>query len=194
MPLAVLVAAAAVIFAGLALGRLSLGGPLGIHAVAPKAAATSAGPSLRLIPIASAHDEDPPPGDGSEHPELVGRAIDGNPGTWWITDHYKTAAFGNLKTGVGLWLDFGTTAEVRTVTITSPVPGWTFQLFGTPDPTGAPLSSPGGRTSFSANERTVTVTLRPERTGGVLIWITGLAAVDHGFAAAVAEVSARGTG
>ena len=149
--------------AGLALGRLTLGGPLGIRAVAPKPAAESAGPSLRLIPIASAHDEDPQGTDGAEHPDAARFAVDGNPTTAWTTDHYRSAAFGNLKKGVGLWLDFGATAEVRTVTITSPLSGWTFQLFGAPEASRAPLSSSNRRTSFSATRGTITITLRPAR-------------------------------
>ncbi len=39
--------------------------------------------------IASAQQIDPPPdGDNNEHPELVGRAIDGDPNTMWVSRTY----------------------------------------------------------------------------------------------------------
>jgi eukaryotic-like serine/threonine-protein kinase len=195
VPLVVVVVAAAVIAGGLALGRLSIGGPLGIQAASPSPASTGA-VALERITIASATSEDPQGPDGTEHPDQARLAIDGDPATVWTTDHYQTADFGNLKTGVGLWLEFDATSEVHTVTITSPLPGWTFQVFASPDGPGTsatPLASPDGRSTFTSGAGTLTVTLRPERAPGVLIWITGLAPDGARYAASIAEVSVRGT-
>src|SRR5438067_2209303 len=77
----------------------------------------------RPIPIRVVRDYDPE-GDHSEHPDQVRLAFDGNAGTAWTTDHYNTEAFGKLKHGVGLWLDLGRGRDVRSVTIDSPIPGW----------------------------------------------------------------------
>jgi serine/threonine-protein kinase len=195
VPLVVVLVAAAVIAGGLALGRLSLGGPLGIQAAAPDspAASTGTGTALTLIAIAAAHDEDPQGPDGGENPDTVSLAIDGDPATVWTTDHYQTAKFGNLKTGVGLWLAFDASAEVHTVTITSPLGGWTFQLFAGPTPSGTPMTSPDGPTSFTASDGSLTVALRPQHARGVLVWITGLAPDGGRYAASIAEVAVEGT-
>ncbi|HMC37001.1 MAG TPA: protein kinase, partial [Actinomycetota bacterium] len=80
IPLLVLVVAAAAITAGLALGRLTFGGPLGIKAAPPGTAPAPA--STTSLRIAGAKDFDPQ-GDGSEHPHSVPLAIDGNPTTAW---------------------------------------------------------------------------------------------------------------
>jgi serine/threonine-protein kinase len=192
VPLVVILVTAAVIAGGLALGRLSLGGPLGIQAASPVPSTSARAATLALVPLAGARSEDPQGPDGSEHPDTVGLAIDGNPGTSWTTDHYQSATFGNLKTGLGLWVEFGSSAEVHTVTITSSLPGWTFQLFATPEASGTALASANGATTFTATEGTTAIALRPHRAPGVLIWITGLAP-DHGkFAASIADVAVRG--
>jgi serine/threonine-protein kinase len=193
VPLVVILATAAVIAGGLALGRLSLGGPLGIQAASPAPSTSARAATLAPIALAGARSEDPQGPDGNEHPDQVGMAIDGNPATAWTTDHYETTTFGNLKTGLGLWVEFGSSAEVHTVTIASSLPGWTFQLFATPEASGTPMASAPGSTTFTATEGTTAITLRPHRAPGVLIWITGLAP-DHGkFAASIADVAVRGT-
>jgi hypothetical protein len=122
-------------------------------------------------------------------------AIDGNADTAWSTEHYVSADFGNLKDGVGLWLDFGTSSDVRAVTITTLRPGWTFQLYSNPGAEGSPLLAEDGRTStFTARGGATTVHLEPVHARGILIWITGLAPDGDGFAATVAEASVQGAG
>jgi len=200
VPAIVVVLGAAAIVGGLALGRLEVGGPLGIRAAAPDSPAATHPPSsgaAGTIPIVSVRDVDPTSdgGDGSEHPEQTGLAIDGNAATAWTTDHYASADFGNLKPGVGLWLDFGGAASVRSVTITTPTPGWSVELIGGshPDPAGTPLESPSGRTLFTVSSATTTITLQPARTDGILLWIRQLAPDGGRFSASVAEVSVSGT-
>lgn len=69
------------------------------------------------VPIVGARDFDPQ-GDGSENPESVPNAIDGNKSTYWQTEHYfGYPKFGNLKSGVGLILDLGKTQTVGKVTV-----------------------------------------------------------------------------
>jgi serine/threonine-protein kinase len=194
LPVAVVLIAAAVIAGGLALGRLSLGGPLGIRAAEPTASAPP-GPQLRDVPIVAARDEDPLGSDHRENPGTVALAIDGDPNTAWSTEHYASAGFGNLKTGVGLWLDFGSSSDVRSLTIATLHPGWTFQLYSDPNAQGSPLAATDGHAStFTAKEGETTISLEPSRARGILIWVTGLVPDGDGFSATVADVSVRGAG
>jgi serine/threonine-protein kinase len=198
-PLVLVLAGAVVIAGGLALGRLSLGGPLGVRAAPGKGANPSPSASFtKPVPIASGEDFDPFGQDRGENPEGVRLAFDGDPGTAWSTSHYLTAAFGGLKPGVGLWVGLSSRARVSLVTIQSPVSGWTFQLQASsnaPSATSPPLAGVDGATTFTAEpDGTTTVELRPVETQGILIWITGLAPVGgrFGYAASVAEVSVSG--
>jgi hypothetical protein len=147
--------------------------------------------SARDVPIASARDYDPH-GDGSENPRDAPLAIDGSTATAWTTSHYVTAAFGNLKDGVGLWLGLRTPATIVAVTIASPIDGWTFQLRGGPfGRPGSALQSADGATSFTVRGRSITVQLRAARTQGLLVWITNLGPDGGRFAAAIADVRIR---
>jgi len=196
VPVLVLVLGAAAIAAGIAFGRLEVGGPLGIRAAGPRSPAAVSSTS-RPLTVVAVHDIDPVAdgGDGSEHPELTPLVIDGSDATSWTTDHYASAEFGNLKPGVGLWLQLAGPATVRQVTVTTGLPGWTFELIGgtRADPTGRPLPSLDGRTSFVASPGGTTVKLQPARMAGILLWITRLAPDGGRFAATVAEVSLAGT-
>ena len=69
--------------------------------------------------MVGAKDYDPEGADGSENSNETPLAIDGNPSTAWVTDHYSTAGFGRLKDGVGLWLEFGRLTQVGRVIIRS---------------------------------------------------------------------------
>jgi eukaryotic-like serine/threonine-protein kinase len=191
VPLIVIVLAGAAIVAGLAIGRLELGGPLGVRA-APNSPSPEQTTALSGAAIVEARDFDPQGQDGQEHAEDVGLAIDGNGDTAWVTDHYNSAEFGNLKDGVGLWLDLGEEAEVARVTLESPIQGWTFQIkegssLATPS---EPLAALDGSTEFTVGSNgNVVIDLRPIRASRLLIWITRLGADDGRHAASIAEVS-----
>jgi hypothetical protein len=199
VPAIVVFVGAATIVGGLAFGRLEVGGPLGIRAAAPKTPVPTSPAASAAVPIkvVAVRDVDPVSdgGDGSEDPQQTGLAIDGNPATAWSTDHYASADFGNLKPGVGLWLDLGGPATVRSITITTPVGGWNVELIGGshPDPGGQPMRDASGRTTFTVPTGTTTVEVTPTRTDGVLLWITRLAPDGGRYSASVAEVSVSGT-
>src|SRR6266567_6229021 len=192
VPLIVILVAGALVAAGLALRVLQLGGPLGIQG-APKGgheSGTSSGATIRIV---GAKDYDPL-GDNAENSSEGGLAIDGQRGTAWTTSHYNSAAFGGLKAGLGLWLDFGSPVDLGQVTVESPIPGWKFELLpgGEPDQNASPLASKDGSTTFvvGSNGRAL-VDLQPSRVRGVMIWIVQLAPDGGRFAAAVAEVTAQ---
>jgi eukaryotic-like serine/threonine-protein kinase len=197
-PLVVVLVGAAVIAGGIALGRLRLGGPIGVRGAPDKGTVPTTAAS-KPVPIASAQDFDPLGNDHEENPGEAPLAFDGNPDTVWSTSHYMTAGFGGLKQGVGLWVGLGSPTRVTRVTIQSPLAGWMFQLQVSPGPPGAlspPLPATNGSTTFVVGpDGRASLDLRPVDTKGLLIWITSLAPAGgrFGYAAAIAEVSVSGT-
>ena len=191
IPLLVILVAGAAIGAGLALGRLTFGGPLGVKPThrPPSEASSTVAP----VAIQNAVDVDPE-GDGSENPQEVPLAHDGDASTAWYTDHYTTAAFGGLKSGLGLWIDLGRETTVSRVRIQSPVTGWTFQL--KPGPRGhpsAPIADTHGNTTFTVGSSgSVTIQLNSEKAASMLIWITRLGPDQGQWAAAIGEVTVFG--
>jgi serine/threonine-protein kinase len=193
IPLVVIVVAAAVIVGGLIVGRLQLGGPLGIRRSQASTGPGSANGSP--IRIASVADFDPF-GDGTEHPEDTHLAVDGDPATAWSTDHYSTAAFGQLKPGLGLFVSFGGTRHVDRVVIHSPLHGWTFELLPGSAPTSdaRPVASVSGDFHFTVGTSgAADVELKGVQTGGLTIWITSLAPDQGRYAAAIGEVAVFGS-
>lgn len=191
VPLIVIVLAAAAIAAGLAIGRLELGGPLGVRP-APNSPSPQQTTALSEVTIAEAGDFDPQGQDGREHPEDAGLAVDGNADTSWGTDHYNSAEFGNLKDGVGLLLDLEQTTEVARITVSGPIRGWTFQIQAGPGVTTSfePLPAVDGSTTFTMGPSgEVVVDLKPVMASRLLVWITRLGADDGRYAAAIAEVT-----
>jgi hypothetical protein len=151
--------------------------------------------ALSEVTIAEASDFDPQGSDGQEHPDDVGLAIDGNSDTAWGTDHYNTAEFGNLKDGLGLWLDLEKESEVARVTLESPIQGWTFQI-NTGSSAAAPsepLPALDGSTEFTMGRGgEAVIDLKPVRASRLLIWITRLGTDDDGYAASIANVTIEG--
>ncbi len=194
IPLIVIILAAAAIAGGVALGRLQLGGPLGVRP-APKSPGAGQRTGFANVEVVGARDFDPQGSDQAEHPEDTGLAIDGDPSTGWGTDHYNSAEFGGLKDGVGLWLDLGKKTSVARIKVASSIEGWTFQVKAgsVPEDTAESLSATDGATEFTMGSMgTVTVELKPVRTSGLLIWITRLASDDGRFAASIAQVTVEG--
>lgn len=89
---------------------------------------------------------DPPPGDGAENNDEVRFTTDGNPGTAWSTSLYRTADFGRLKRGVGIFIDLGRSRTLDSIEVTSATGGWQGTLRTSDDgriwsPPGAPLTA-----------------------------------------------------
>jgi eukaryotic-like serine/threonine-protein kinase len=116
---------------------------------------------------------DPPPGDGQEQDLLIPDATDGDQTTAWQTEHYTTAAFGNLKSGVGLVVQtHHAPRKLSSLTVTSDTPGWTAVIKAGSSESGAfkPVSKPqtvGHSATFSLDV--------PSPVRYYLIWITRLA-------------------
>jgi hypothetical protein len=103
---------------------------------------------------------------------VVANATDGNVGTFWETERYRTVDFGGLKDGVGIVLDAGRPVKLRALTIVSNTPGYVARIEA-----GASSSGPfdsvsdsrtvGSRTAFPLSVETA--------RQYYLVWITRLA-------------------
>jgi eukaryotic-like serine/threonine-protein kinase len=99
---------------------------------------------------ASAFD---PYGDNAEHDDRARDAIDGDPATFWNTEHYSG---GLNKQGVGLVLDLGSAKQLSKLVIHSDTPGFTAKIESGSSATGpfnpvSPSREVGGNTTFSLN-------------------------------------------
>jgi eukaryotic-like serine/threonine-protein kinase len=192
----VLVPLALIALAGLAVGGFLIVERL-LEGGGGEPSAADEGENLRQIRVASASDWDPL-GDDQESPESVADAFDGDPASFWQTEGYNTADFGGLgKTGLGLIFDLGTDAQIGRVRLQSTNPGWPFELYASTEPfsgegpSGEPLPSLDGATSFTAGEE-MRIDLEPVTARYVLVWITQLVPTEDGNRASMAEVEFLG--
>jgi predicted Ser/Thr protein kinase len=119
----VLIVGAALALAAVVGGALALRGNGGEN---PGAAERPAAAAPRLSALA---DFDPE-GDGSEHPEDVPAATDGDEATYWTTEGYRSFQ----KSGVGLVLDAGASVDLQTLVIRSDQPGFQAEIRASSEP------------------------------------------------------------
>jgi serine/threonine-protein kinase len=151
-------------------GILALGGSKG---KAPPASAAD-GTAITLSGV-TGYD---PQGTGTpgEDNKDAALAADGNPSTFWSTEHYTTPAFGNLKNGVGLVLDAGKAVALKTVTVTTDTPGYTAEIQA-----GSSAAGPFAIDSSSKLvSRQTTFALSGKTARYYVVWITNL--TPAGFA------------
>ena len=113
---------------------------------------------------ASAYDPD---GDNAEHDDRAREAIDGNPATYWNTEHYNGAL---PKAGVGLVVGMSAAKQLSKLVVRSLTPGFTAVIESGSRATGPfkPISDPqevGGNTTFS---------LKGGQAQYYVVWITDL--------------------
>ena len=153
---------------------------------------SEATPPPAVVPLHAVTAFDPPPGDGTERDDLVRNATDGSTSTYWQTERYTTAQFGNLKRGVGLVLDAGRPVQLGSLAVISGTTGFVavIKAGSSPDGPFTPVSSEqtaGSKTTFTLHV--------PRQERYYEIWITELVRSDTGdptkpFVAQIAEVSA----
>ncbi|MET9671682.1 protein kinase family protein [Streptomyces sp. NPDC006482] len=144
------------------------------------------------IAIKSAHDFDPL-GNGAENPQTIELAYDGDPSTFWHTVNYYGSDFANLKTGVGIVLDLGTTQKISSVDL-SFLGHTSVELRTAPSAASSEPSTPEGFTT-RASDAGSNVTLKPTEpvtTRYLLVWLTQLPANDGGFRGKLAEIKIMG--
>jgi serine/threonine protein kinase len=181
VPLLAVLLAALTIVIGLVLGKLQLGGPLGIttNETSPSA---SVPPASAALPVSAVTAFDPPPGDGHEHDERIQDVLDADPSSVWYTENYRDL---NLapKPGVGLLFDLGESRSVGAFLLQTPFPGFRFEIKVGDDPQTI-LSAAGPSYTAAGNMREA---LADAATGRyVLLWITEVVpGVEGGNRAAV---------
>jgi serine/threonine-protein kinase len=140
------------------------------------------------------HAYDPPPGDGGENDSQLALALDGERTTAWETEHYDTPALGNIKKGVGLYLDAGRPVVARAIRVTTPKADWQLELYVAdsvpPDLSG--WTRAGGGKMGSTSETFALDTAR-QASRYYLVWITRLTQGSTGRSnAAVSELDLLG--
>lgn len=111
-----------------------------------------------------------PEGDQHENDDLAPLAVDGDPSTYWTTEHYTHGFF---KKGVGLVLDTGKRVTLSKVVVGTDGSGSSARILIGPSLTGpfkpvSPVRPLSGRTSY---------TLAKDATGRyVVVWITAVPA------------------
>lgn len=185
VPALIVLAAALAIGFGLWVGRLELGGPLGVRPAREEPPPPTSPP--RPLPVAAVRTFDPF-GDGRENDDAAARAIDGDPATAWRSENYFDGVL--HKPGVGLLLDLGRERTVTGFRLSAPHPGYRFGLAVGDDATA--LAS-AARPTFTAGSETVGA-LPPSRGRYVLVWIVSVADAGDGNRAEIAEIEVLGRG
>jgi hypothetical protein len=178
VPLVVAGLAIVAIALGLWMGKLEVGGPLGIRAAPEEPAPVETPPELIRPVSVGAID---PFADGDEHSSNAGLADDGDLETAWRSENYFDGELG--KPGFGLLLDLGEPHEVLGLRLWTPHPGFRFRLAVGDDP-DALVGEAGPEVTSTSMSR---VTMRGAGRY-VLVWITSVVPVDDGIRAEVAEV------
>lgn len=191
VPALVVAAAVAAISIGIWIGRLELGGPLGVRPKQEEAEPTSSprtASSLAagILPLVTAIAYDPF-GDGAENDAGVALAIDGDAGTAWRSENYFDPTMNN-KPGVGLLFDLGETRTVTGFRLRVPHPGYTFGLAVGDDPEQLASSVEGRYSADVAMRRSI----EPVQGRYVLLWVTSVVDVGDGNRAEVAEFQVIG--
>jgi hypothetical protein len=133
--------------------------------------------NLSRIAIGSGnvHDYDPPPGDGSENHDQVSLALDGDKTTAWQTENYDTPDLGNIKKGVGLYIDAGRPVVASALRITTPKSGWDVELYvaNRVPPTLDGWTRVGGG-AVDSTRKTFALDTARQAARYYLVWITHL--------------------
>ncbi|MFA9430632.1 serine/threonine-protein kinase [Egicoccus sp. AB-alg2] len=149
------------------------------------------------LQIQQAGDHDPF-GGGSENPDQVDNAFDGDPGTTWRTVGYNNnPALGGLKPGVGLWVDLGDTHTLDEVVVTTEHPGYDLTVYvGDEPPSGGDDPDAWGEAVGTVGDGSAEEAISlDDGTEGrtVLLWFTSLGPDDGRFRGSVAEVEVHGS-
>jgi serine/threonine-protein kinase len=181
--LLVLLIATALAVAGFLIGQSLVGDSDGGGGTSGTA---TSDPSAEPLAPSEATAFDPEGGDG-ENDSSAPNVIDGDPDTTWATSRYNSQAFGNLKSGVGIFVTLEQAASLDQLTVSSPSSGWSAQVYVADQPGGdlgawgEPVAEQG---DIQAGD--VTFDLGGTEGGAVLLWITLL---DPGGRVEIGEIS-----
>jgi eukaryotic-like serine/threonine-protein kinase len=178
-----LVAVAVLIVVALIIGGIVYLATHTHHTAPPRAAQTTPGappPHQIALCQSCAHDYNPDAisGPKNQNPNLVGYAVDGDPGTAWTTQIYYDNTLG--KPGVGLYVDAGKPVTAGTMNLTTQTPGYAATIYGrtsAPNPDTFDVGSGGWVKVGSAADVQAHQTIHLTGTTSYryyLVWITSL--------------------
>ncbi|NYI71017.1 putative peptidoglycan lipid II flippase [Naumannella cuiyingiana] len=184
----------------IALARIFGGGTAPQSADGGPSATPSAAPSTpQAVEIVAARDFDPQGDDGTENPDQVPNAIDGDPETAWRTlNYYNNPRLGGAKRGVGLVLDLGEPRSVAEVALRLSDGGTDVELRvpKAENPEEPPMRSDGDwRTVASQDDAPAAATLRVEpavTSRYLLVYLTKLPPDGENFRGSIYEVEVTG--
>ncbi|GIJ79495.1 hypothetical protein Xph01_39270 [Micromonospora phaseoli] len=196
---------------GLLIGISTLGGddPQTNPVAAPSSSAPvteePAAPAIRDLKISGARIIDPDSNDRTEVRDAE-KVFDGDRDEGWSTETYNRSNFGNLKRGMGVWVDLGGEHTVKSVQVNLSDTGASAELFtGTID---APSTGAGDDqilTSYQKNQigqpfeahDGTTMTFdgfdADKKYRYLLFWITELPPNGGGFKVGVQEMTVKGS-
>ncbi len=136
-----------------------------------------------------------PEGDGEpENDRDVPLTFDGDAATTWSTLSYRgSPAFGNLKPGVGIVYDLGSSQQLGGVTVVTPTPGATVEI-RTAETASGSLNGFRPAAAGTLEDTTQLSFEQPVQARYVLLWVTGLVDGPDGFAAQIGEVTVQAAG
>ena len=152
-------------------------------------------PSELIAPVAI-EAFDPPPGDGSENDESLRAILDGDAATSWRTDLYRNSPqFGNLKDGVGFWVDLGASRTLHSVALDSTTPGISYEVRVADGPAPSVEGWRLAGTVAASQGLDEVVFAEPLTTRYVLVWITGNLQPQRGrYAGGFSAMAVRSAG
>jgi serine/threonine-protein kinase len=178
VPLLVVLIAGGALGAGLWLGKLELGGPVGIRFGPGE---ESPAPVTRVLRFDSVAPVDPPPGDGHENDSGLPLVADPDPLTVWKSENYFDGRLN--KPGVGMLFDLGSPQTVTGFRLQTPYPGYRFTVV-VGDELRAMIA--GARPTFTAATE-MRESIGPATGRYVLLWITSVVSTDDGNRAEVGD-------
>lgn len=192
-------ALAVILFAGVVVGAWTVGSmmrPGGDEASPSGDGNEDAGAEdaeLSTLDIGDARGFDPL-GDGDEHTDNAPRAYDGDPSTAWNSEGYHDP-LQDIKGGVGLLVDLGSSHEVREVALETPGQDYGVQIRVGDDDSVSDQASLDANLPVAAEETvngSTTVSVEEGATGRyVLVWFTELPN-DGEWRATINEIEVRG--
>jgi len=149
---------------------------------AGKGNGASSTPSGQTATITGATSFDPL-GDGTESPDLVDFAIDGDASTAWSTEQYDDNFPDGDKTGVGLALSLDREDDVSKVMVDTPRAGWGASIYVSNKPVDSltTLDDWGDALASGSDlDRANTFEFNGVKGQSVLVWFTQLPTGDNG--------------
>jgi serine/threonine-protein kinase len=142
----------------------------------------------------SAAAYDPVPGDGQENGASLPLMSDGDPKSAWKTERYDSPDFGNIKDGVGVYLDAGRPVVARGLRLVTPEKGWQLELYvGNEVPSTVADWTRVGAGEMDTGRKTFSLDTGGQRFRYFLVWITQLANDPNGrFSASISDLRLLG--